>query len=233
MQLTHFICKVNCIHSEFDQKTYKVLTMKKTLLLCIISSTLTTMVKADVVQKTGSTQSSVEAGAATKSITESVKIRYVDPYRIIPKLEQGNDERMKIQKELENRSKQIEDLKLAYTTKANELQSKGNMLNETAKATAIKELNRLETDIKFEQQSFQEIAERASQEAQMTIFREIEAAAKEYAQANGIDFVFAGGAIYVNEKYDISDTIADIMNKKYLAQKTKNITKAQEAKRTI
>jgi len=207
--------------------------MKKVLLLCILSSAVTTIIKADPNQNTPTAQKTALTAqtVTTNSITESAKIRYVDPYKIIPKLEQWNDERVKIQKELDTRAKQIEDLKTAYSTKANELQSKGNLLSEAGKANGIKELNRLETDIKFEQQSFQETAERTSQEAQVAIFREIEAAAKEYAQAQSIDFVFAGGAIFVNEKYDISDTIADIMNKKYLAQKAKNNPKAPDVKR--
>ncbi len=203
--------------------------MKKTFIFCLLTS-LTLIVKADD-KKVGLSQAADAKTQTAASAVESVKIRYVDPYKIIPKLEQWNDERVKIQKELENRSAQIENLKVAYSTKANELQTKGNILSEAAKATALKELNRLETDIKFEQQSFQETAERSSQEAQVAIFREIEAAAKEYAQSNGIDFVFAGGAIFVNEKYDISDIIADIMNKKYVAQKAKTAPKAPEIKR--
>lgn len=209
--------------------------MKKVLLVCVLSSAITTIISTDSDKKVGSSQTSVATPAAPATLdhskAESAKIRYVDPYKIIPKLEQWNDERVKIQKELDTRAKQIEDLKTAYSTKANELQSKGNLLSEAGKANGIKELNRLETDIKFEQQSFQETAERTSQEAQVVIFREIEAAAKEYAQTHSIDFVFAGGAIFVNEKYDISDTIADIMNKKYLAQKAKNAPKAPDVKR--
>lgn len=202
----------------------KGLFMKKVLLVCILSSSLTTIISVEQNLKLGSAQ-------PPAAVAEVLKIRYVEPYIIIPKLEQWNDERLKIQKELENRTKQIEDLKTAYTTKATELQSKGNILSEIGKTNAIKELNRLETDIKFEQQSFQETAERTSQEAQKAIFREIETAAKEYAQKNGIDFVFAGGAIYVNDNYDISDMIADIMNKKYVEQKAKTAPKGPEPKK--
>jgi len=193
--------------------------MKKALLLSVILSSLTSILAVDPNQKTAA---EITTAQQTK---KNAEIRYVDPYKIIPKLEQWNDERARIQKDLDARSRQIEDLKVAYSTKANELQTKGNLLSEAGKNNAIKELSRLETDIKFEQQSFQETAERVSQEAQVVIFREIETVAKEYAQANGIDMIFAGGAIYVNEKYDISDTIANMMNKKYLAQKAKTATK--------
>lgn len=167
----------------------------------------------------------IKALAPANALQESAKICYVDPYKIIPNLAQWTDERGKIQKELETRTKQIEDLKNSYTKKAQELQSMGNLVKDSAKEAALKELKRLETNIQIEQQSFQEYAERASQEAQMAIFREIEAAAKEYAQQNSIDFIFAGGAIYVNGKFDISETISELMNKRYLAGKKKEESK--------
>jgi Skp family chaperone for outer membrane proteins len=155
-------------------------------------------------------------------ISDSVKIRYIDPYKIIPNLDQWQDERMKIQKDLETRTKQIEDLKTAYTTKVNQIQSMGNIVKDNVKESAIEELKSLESSIQVKQQSFQEYAERATQEAQMVIFKEIETAAKKYAQQNNIDFIFAGGAIFVNEKYDISDTLSTSMNNKYRAQKKKS-----------
>jgi Skp family chaperone for outer membrane proteins len=205
--------------------------MKKTLICCLLSTAVLTVSADD--KKIDEPKTAPITQPALKQVTgtDALNIRYVDPYKIIPKLEQWNDERVKIQKELENRTRQIEELKTAYTTKANELQSKGNLVTDVAKDNAIKELKRLETNIQIEQQSFQEYAERASQEAQITIFKEIESTAKAYAQANGIDFVLAGGAIYVNEKYDISDIIADTMNKKYVAQKAKTAPKAPEVKK--
>ncbi len=155
-------------------------------------------------------------------VSESLTIRYVDPYKVIPSLEQWKDERIRIQKELEGRTAQIEELKMTYAKKTNEVQSKGNLLNDAAKQTVREELMSLENNIQIKQQSFQEYAERVTQEAQMSIFREIETATKEYAQEQKIDFVFAGGALYVNEKFDISQLIADRMNAKYLASKKGN-----------
>lgn len=161
------------------------------------------------------------APAVPSMAPASLKIYYVDPYKIIPNLKQWEDERVKIQKELEMRTNQIEELKVAYTKKANELQSmsKSTAVRDQAKEAAAEELSHLERSIQIKQQSFQEFAERTSQEAQMSIFREIESAAKEYAQQQNADFVFAGNALYVNPKYEISDFIAEKMNAKYLAQK--------------
>lgn len=199
--------------------------MKKTLICCLFSTAVFLISAVD--KNVGAQAASTTAPGGH----ESFKLCYVDPYRVIPKSKQWEIERIKIQKALEDRTRQIEDLRTAYTTKANELQSKGNLLTDVAKDNALKDLKRLETNIQIEQQSFQEYAERASQEAQIAIFKEIESTAKEYAQANGIDFVLAGGAIYVNEKYDISDIIADIMNQKYAAQEAKTAPKAPEVKK--
>lgn len=176
---------------------------------------------ADLKTNVPATGPSVIAKEATKSAPESVKIRYIDPYKIVPNLEQWKDERNVIQADLDARSKQIEELRTLYMTKANEIQTMGasSMAKGEAKENALEELSRLETSIKVKQQAFQEYAERAGQEAQMKIFKEIEEAAKEYAHEKNIDFIFAGGAIYVTDTYDISDEIAGRMNKKYAAQK--------------
>lgn len=149
----------------------------------------------------------------------SLKIYYADPYKIIPNLDQWKDERVKIQKELEARTNQIEALKASYTAKVSEVQSKGNLITSAAREAALEELKGLETSIQVKQQSFQEYAERVTQEAQMSIFREIETATKEYAQENKVDFVFAGGALYVDPKFEISDIITERMNAKYRSQK--------------
>lgn len=156
--------------------------MKKTQLLLVfpaLFSMLTSFeASADANIGTKPAQPIAKPAPAPMPMSESIKMRYIDPYKIIPKLEQWNDERVKIQKELETRTRQIEDLKVAYTTKANEIQSMGTVAKATAKENAREELMKLETSIQSKQQSFQEFAERATQEAQMTIFREIESKIK-------------------------------------------------------
>ncbi len=193
--------------------------MKKISVLLITSGMLTAY--ADLKMDTPRVPAgpSVIAKDSTKSVPETVKIRYIDPYKIVPNLEQWKDERNIVQADLDARAKQIEELRTLYTTKTNEIQSMGSMAKDKAKESAIEELRQLETSIQIKQQTFQEHAERAGQEAQMKIFKEIETVAKEYAQENNIDFIFAGGAIYVADAYDISDEIAQRMNKKYLAQR--------------
>lgn len=207
--------------------------MKKTQKALIVPALLTMLTSfaanpdTNIGSKPSASAKSTAPAPTLVPMSESAKIRYIDPYKIIPKLEQWNDERIKIQKELEARTRQIEDLKVAYTTKANQIQSMGNVVKDKAKEDAREEMMKLENSIQIKQQSFQEYAERASQEAQMVIFREIETIAKDYALENGIDFILAGGAIYVNDKFDISDAIADRMNARYAAQK-KNEATAQK-----
>ena len=172
---------------------------------------------------------SIPTIASCQAAPESVKIGYVDPYTIIPSLKQWNDVRAGIQNDLETRTKQIEDLKTLHRTKTNELQSMINAATPQAIEQAKKELSRLAISIQAEEQAFPEHAERTTQEAQMVIFREIELAAKEYALEQGIDFIFAGGAIYVNDKFNISQNIADRMNSKYKAQSKKVVAPQRQS----
>lgn len=166
-------------------------------------------------------QPNKQIGVQSDIPTSNLKICYVDPYKIIPGLDQWTEERTKLQKEMDTRANQIEELKMNFMKRSNELQNSSSLMTNAAKEAAQEELLRLENSIQIKQKSFQEYAERVTQEAQMNIFKEIEAATKEYALENNIDFVFAGGALYVRETFDISKEITERMNAKYRA-KTKS-----------
>ncbi len=160
---------------------------------------------------------------------QGAKVGFVDPYKVMQGLDQGKDEGMKIQKELQGKGEQIEAKKTAYTTKMNALQSMGNTAKPEVVTAKSVELKQLEIEINALTQALQERAERVSQEAQMAIFKEIEATAQEIAFEKGLDIVLAGGVLFVSEKLDISTEVVTKMNAKY-AQKKKQDQKTASAK---
>ena len=150
---------------------------------------------------------------------QGTKIGFVDPYKVLQGLEQWKDEGMRIQKELQSRNDIIEAKKTAYGKKAQEVQSMGTTAKPEVKTARMEELKQLEVEINIKSQSLQEYAERVAQEAQMAVFKEIEAAAHEVALEMGLDIVLAGGVLYVSEKLDISANLITKMNTKYVAKK--------------
>lgn len=149
------------------------------------------------------------------SASDIIKIKFVDPYKVIQGLEEWKSESKRIQEELESRNNQIEAMKAQYQKKAQELQGMGSTAKPAVQEAKREELMNLQNSIEIKTQGLREFAERISQEAQMKIFKQIEEATSEVAQEKGYDIVLAGGAIYVNPKLDISHEVVERMNKKY------------------
>jgi len=173
--------------------------------------------------------------AITPNLTianEGTKIGFVDPYKVIQGLEQWRDQGMKIQKELQTKNEQIETKKTAYSTKLSALQSMASTAKPEVVTAKSVELKQLEIEINALTQSLQEHAERVAQEAQMTVFKDIEAAAQDIAMEKGFDIVLAGGVLFVSSKLDISAEVITRMNANY-ANKKKQYQKTTAAKTTI
>lgn len=199
--------------------------MKKIVISIIIMSCIATSSFADV-----DTNKSAPAPSMVTmpNPSDALKIRFVDPYKVIQGLEQWKDEGMRIQKELQTRNDVIEEKKTLYGKKANELQSMGSTAKQSVKDAKREDLLTLQNDIQIKTQSLQEYAERVSQEAQMSVFKEIEAATHEVALEMQLDLVLAGGALYVSEKIDVSQVVVEKMNIKYQAQKRRRAQAEQK-----
>ena len=200
--------------------------MKKIVISLIFMGCIATNSFADIdVNKSAAAPTSM---TAMPKNSDALKIRFVDPYKVIQGLEQWKDEGMRIQKELEARNNVIEEKKAQYTKRANELQSMGSTAKQSVKDAKREELLTLQNDIQIKTQSLQEYAERTSQEAQLAVFKEIEAATHEVAQEMQLDLVLAGGALYVSEKIDVSHMVIEKMNAKYQAQKRRRVQAEQK-----
>lgn len=158
---------------------------------------------------------------ANVTVEPAQKIAFADAYSIIQNLDEWKEESERVQQEIGQRAAQIEKLKAEAQRKAQELQVMGSTAKPSVIEARREEILDLQNKIQIKQQGTEEFAQRISQEAQMTILKNIEIATKEIAQERGFDIVIGGGALYVNKQYDISDEVAARMNKKHAEKKKK------------
>lgn len=168
--------------------------------------------------------------SAPTTKTETLKIRVVDPYQIIGGLDQWKDETEKIQKEAESRSAKIRELQDTHAKKATELKTMSSAVKDSVKESKNEELLKLENEIRIKAQSLEQYGERAMQEAQMKILKEIENTLKEISKEQSINAVFAGGFLYADEWLNISNEVVERMNKAYAATKKKDDKKPAATK---
>lgn len=155
------------------------------------------------------------ATTAGKKDFSNVKIAVMDPYGVLDKSKEWEAQADIIKNDIEKRAKNIQAMETQKQNKMAELKNMGNAASETAKENKQKELMSLENNIQIEQRAAQEIPQQRAQAAQMEILKKIEAAAQKIAKDLGIDIVLAGSTIFVADRVDITQLIADEINKSF------------------
>lgn len=145
----------------------------------------------------------------------NVNIAFMEPYGVLDKSKEWEAQADKIKADIEKRTQKITKMVADFQKKDAELKSMGNVASASAKEKKQKELLSLKNSIEIEQSAAKEIPQQQAQMAQMGMLKKIEAAAKKIRKAHSIDIVFAGSAIDVAERIDITQLVADELNKNY------------------
>ncbi len=166
--------------------------------------------------------------AAAKE-TETIIIRYVDPYKVLAGLDQWKDKTDIIQKEIDTRAKNIENMKRSGQTKQEQMQNMRGTASDNALEKIQKEIMQLSNEIRIEEEALQNFAQNAMQKAQMEILQSIEEANAVIAKERGIDLVQAGPVLFASAKIDITQDVVALMNEQYTRKK---LAKAPAPKET-
>jgi outer membrane protein len=172
----------------------------------------------------GNVQCAQESSATdTSAVTvpqaaPTLKIGYVDVMKVADSYQKTKDIREDIEKTRETKESQIKDKlkdlrKLRDEVELMGLESKQNKREEFS--DKVKELE------EYQRQANLEL--RKEKDAQATeILKEIEDAVKAYGKENGYAMLMRSGAvIYRDDSLDVTDTIIDILNKRYAKEKKK------------
>lgn len=156
----------------------------------------------------------VKKSAPEKNFS-NVKIGFIDPYGVLEKSKEWQAKSDMLRAGVEERAKKIAKLEADLQKKTAELKNMGNAAKQSAKEEKGKELLSLENSIMIEKRALQEIPQQQAQAAQYEILKKIETVSKKIAESNKIDTVLAGSTIYVNNRIDITDLVADELNKSF------------------
>lgn len=171
--------------------------------------------RADEKPTTATPAAPAPAPTAPKRDFSNVKIAFMDPYIVLDKSKEWAEQAEIIKSDFETRAKTIQSLEMEKQKIEKELENMGNAATPAARENKQKKLLSIQNDIMIEQRAAQEIPQQRVQMAQMEILKKIENAAQKIAKDLGIDIVLAGGTLYVNERLDITQLIADELNKGY------------------
>ncbi len=163
---------------------------------------------------TTATPATIPAPTKKQDFT-NVKIAFMDPYGVLDKSKEWEAQAETIKADFESRAKAIQAMDAERQKLETELANMGNAATASARENKQKKLLSLQSEIEIEKRAAQEIPQQRAQMAQMEILKKIEAAAQKIAKELGIDVILAGSTIYTNERIDITQLIADELNKSY------------------
>lgn len=141
---------------------------------------------------------------------QTEKLAYVDLSRIFSEYQKTKDyDKVLSEKEstfTAERQKKVDEVK--------GLQDKMNLLNDKEKEGKKPELEDKIKNLQAFDQQKQTDLRKEQDEKMKEIFKDIEAAVKQYSEKEGYSFVFNDRVlVYQNKSFDITDKIIDILNK--------------------
>ncbi len=227
------------IQSNVDLKYIKDIIMRVplcVLLLCISSG----IVHAEA-------QQSVSANETNKVVPKEERYKhtaYIRPQGVLEKSEEFNDRKRSIQEDANKQAKQLQDTaqklsddKQSLQNEMRELQngSKSKFKSAESRQSQISELSeqqaeleKQENNLKYDYQRVQEKYKREEQNLQMEMWDKMQEAAKVVGQEQGWGAIDMA-SMYVAPSLDVTDDVAQAMNKSYRERKQ---TKKQAASQT-
>jgi len=150
---------------------------------------------------------------AAPSVYAEMKIVVLDPARAIA----GSDEGKLLLANLESELKEDQDKLVAnveaFQAMQAKLQKDGEVMSDSDKRKAVKELESMQADIQFAQQKLQKEAQERQQEILQSLAPQFQKVRDDLIQIDQIDMIVAPNALqYANPKHDITKRVTEKMN---------------------
>ena len=150
---------------------------------------------------------------AAPSVYAEMKIVVLDPARAIA----GSDEGKLLLANLESELKEDQDKLVAsveaFQAMQAKLQKDGEVMSDSDKRKAVKELESMQADIQFAQQKLQKEAQDRQQEILQSLAPQFQKVRDDLIQIDQIDMIVAPNALqYANPKHDITKRVTEKMN---------------------
>jgi outer membrane protein len=150
---------------------------------------------------------------AAPSVYAEMKIVVLDPARAIA----GSDEGKLLLANLESELKEDQDKLVAnveaFQALQTRLQKDAEVMSDSDKRKAAKELESMQVDIQFAQQKLQKEAQDRQQEILQSLAPQFQKVRDDLIQIDQIDMIVAPNALqYANPKHDITKRVTEKMN---------------------
>ncbi len=163
-----------------------------------------------------------QAAVATPMAARPTKIATIDPQGVIAKSDQWKDDVEKAQADFEKRIADLQKQKEDFNSRA-----KG--AGSAAERELAKDLAKKQKDIEIEERSLQMELQQKEQEMQQKIAQKVDEAIAVVAKAQGWDAVFPK-FFYASADIDLTNAVAEQMNKDYKKEKAAAKLKKEGAK---
>lgn len=172
------------------------------------------------------------ADLSVKELQEMIRetvtsiLAFVDPYFILSQLEEVKDAERKLKGDLEMKEKQLIDIQSKIKQKEEELRTKASALSPDARERYQADIMSLRAQGQTKLEGLQAFMQQAQQELEVRFMKKIQEAADEIAQEKGIILVHGSGVVSASKALDISQKVAERLNKKYADEKRKSMKPA-------
>lgn len=164
----------------------------------------------------------IAQAAVTAVVARPTKVATIDPQGVIAKSDQWKEEVEKAQIDFEKRIADLQREKEDFNTRA-----KG--AGSAAERELAKDLAKKQKNIEIEERSLQMELQQKEQEMQQKIAQKVDAAIEVIAKAQGWDAVFPK-FFYASKDIDLTNAVAEQMNKDYKKEKAAAKLKKDGAK---
>lgn len=162
------------------------------------------------------------AQASTTIVARPTKVAIINPQEVISKSDQWKDDVEKAQADFEKRIADLQKQKEDFNQRA-----KG--AGSAAERELAKDLAKKQKDIEIEERSLQMELQQKEAEMQQKIAQKVDAAIEVVAKAHGWDAVFPK-FFYASKDIDVTNAVAEQMNKDYKKEKAAAKLKKDGAK---
>jgi outer membrane protein len=150
---------------------------------------------------------------ASPSAYAEMKIVVLDPVRAILESEEGKVLIEAANKEMQPDSDQLRSDAEALQTLQAKLQKDGEVMSDSDKRKAVKELESMQTDLQFGSQKLQKEAQDRRQEILQALAPQYDKVLKDLIQIDQIDLILQPNALqYANQKHDITKRVTEKLN---------------------
>ena len=150
---------------------------------------------------------------AAPSVYAEMKIGVLDPARAILGSDEGKVLLANLENELKADQDELRSSAEAFQALQAKLQKDGEVMSDSDKRKAVKELESMQVDIQFGQQKLQKEAQDRQQEILQSLAPQYQKVLNDLIQVDQIDLILQPNALqYANAKHDITKRVTEKLN---------------------